>query len=207
MNTNTTGDVTVIGLVHGAHIIADIGWEIPQGQAITIPGHLAHLSKDLWRGISQRLLFKLNSGIVGDTAAGPELMQEIRKLKEQLRLKDETIAGLEAEVYELKSKLHTQMLSSEKLLMDSGKLDDILNRLKDFPSVTYVPAPTHTIDMTVLASPGNGLVELAEPAYIPETIKPEVQDSQIEEVQKETSEKSSLAKASSKLRNLRKPKP
>ena len=54
------GDVIVCG-VSEDKLIEDIGVMVPKGDVITVPGAQAYKSKDLWRLISQQVIFQLNS--------------------------------------------------------------------------------------------------------------------------------------------------
>lgn len=55
----TAGDIRVIGLVAGTHVLEDIGMDVPHGVTVVIPGDKAVRSKDLWRALSQRCIFQL----------------------------------------------------------------------------------------------------------------------------------------------------
>jgi hypothetical protein len=176
-------DVRVYGLGMGTVHIADIAMDVPHEVTVDIPASKATHSKDLWRLIAQKQLFRLTPGgphpfkhtptapPVHDSAAEDRLREDNRLLLEQNRL--------------LRQAIDSQ----------GGKLDTILGMLA---SGAVAPVGTH-----VRASkPASDVVEIEVPTYIPSEIKPQNVESHVE-VLSETSEGSSVAGAGAALRKLR----
>lgn len=196
-----TGDVTVVGMVSGRHVIEDIGYSVSLNQQVTIPGNLALVSKDLWRAISSRCLFQLKPTLTKPTSTEEakteeNLQAEISALRSQLALKDKRIQDLEVAL------VQTQKQLVEFEGGQAGKLDAILNLLKDRPQQVIVQEK-RVSGIVESRETSLDLVQLEVPAFIPATIRPEITESQVE-VQSSTSTSSGVEDASSKLRQLRK---
>ena len=194
------GDITVVGIVHGDHRIEDIGYVIPQGIAITIPGNLAYQSKDLWRGISQKCLFLLKSGssipVVGPVQTVKE-HPDYKALELEILRKEELISNLKSQIRSLEKKIQEAVQAPS-----DPRLEEILGILKERPQTVVVQSIAVPAQAPVQA-PMNDLISIEAPQFIPETIRPTVQDAQLE-TQKETSEGSGVAAASTELRKFRK---
>ena len=190
-------DVRVIGLIWGTSVvIQDIGESVPHGVTVTIPAAKAAKSKDLWRLLSQKQLFRLNPGPFQEYPPGfpvpplpdntelDRLREEKRQLEEQNRLLKQTID------------------------QQGGKLDTILGFLEN---ARLAPSPVVVAPQTVSGAPqapvarDNGVVDAGVPTYIPSQIKPQGVESHVE-VQKETAEGNSTARAGAALRKLRQKK-
>jgi hypothetical protein len=61
-------DVKVINTKTGTILIEDIFVDVPHGVVVSISAEKAHRSKDLWRLISQRLLFQFHGGSIHSAA-------------------------------------------------------------------------------------------------------------------------------------------
>jgi hypothetical protein len=181
-------DVRVIGLIWNTNVvIADIGESVPHGVTVTIPAKKAERSKDLWRLLSQKQLFRLNPGgplpdlPPGTVAPPPPDDKEAERLREQVRQLDE------------QNRLLKQTLASQ-----GGKLDTILGFLEKglVPVAAGGTAPVAAVRDT-------GVVDAGVPKYIPSEIKPQNVESHVE-VQKETSEGNGVSGAGAALRALKK---
>lgn len=181
-------DVRIIGLQMTTVLIEDIAMDVPHGVTVVIPAEKAARSKDLWRLLSQKQLFRLNAGPFADYPnPNPALPNaEVERLQEEKRLLEEQ-----------------NRLLRLQLDRQGGKLDAILAALETqrlAPQIVHVVAPNGT------ASPSGApseVVDAGVPTFIPSQIKPENVESHVE-VQSETSEGSGIAGAGEALRRLRK---
>jgi hypothetical protein len=178
-------DVRILGLNMHTVLIEDISMDVPHGVTIIIPADKAAKSKDLWRLISQKMLFRLNpGGPLADypPATPPQPNQEAERLREENRLLAE----------------QNQMLK-QVLDKQGGKLDMILGALETARFAGPSSGPGATVATT---KADNGVVDAGVPTYIPSEIKPKNVESHVE-VQSETSEGSNIAGAGEALRRLR----
>jgi len=173
-------DVHVYGLSMTTIHIADIGMDVVGGTTVVIPAAKASRSKDLWRLIAQKQLFRLGSGPIPDgraplqpTAppADARVLEENRHLAEQNRLLRQAIEA------------------------QGGKLDAILGMLASGGVPALRPPEA-------AAKPATDLVEIETPTYIPSEIKPQNVESHVE-VQSATTEGTGVADAGAALRKLR----
>jgi hypothetical protein len=188
MNKQRLGDVRVIGLVAGTHLIEDIARDVPHGVTVTIPGELAVRSKDLWRAIAQKCIFQLPSASpplerVAAQAVDPErprLDARIRELEDQIR-------SLEGENKGLRG-------SSAQSDDRDQKLDSILAALQtgavfssSFPS--GVPIKKQEV------------ADGTAPTFLPSEIRSRDMDARID-IQSESSV-SGVSEAAERLRKIR----
>jgi hypothetical protein len=199
----SAGDVTVFGLVVGTHVLTDIGMDVPHGHTVTIPAAKAQKSKDLWRAISQKCIFLIQSGpyahrnvdVTGTYVPPPPVHQ----FTADPAMSDRQQA-LEDENRQLKETLIRQRQEAEAAeKRQQGKLDSILELLRS-------GAATHTIVMSqgVQGAPGQPRatpIEDDAPTFIPAVIRPENAETRIEAKKAESD--STLSGASDKLRELR----
>lgn len=181
------GDIKVIGLVAGTHVIEDIGRDVPHGMTVTIPAELAVRSKDLWRAISQKCLFQL------PTVAAPP----------QLPPPDQEKPRLEAHVRDLEAKV--QMLSAENLTLreelrrgaqdQSQKLDSILAAIQNGIPMA-LPAGVRPV------RPPEEVADGSAPTFLPSRIKSDEMTAHID-IQGESSN-ADVTGAAERLRKLRK---
>jgi hypothetical protein len=178
------GDIKVIGLVAGTHVIEDIGRDVPHGMTVTIPVELAVRSKDLWRAISQKCLFQL------PTVAAPP----------QYPPPDQEKPRLEARILDLEAKV--RMVTAENLTLreelrrgaqdQSQKLDSILAAIQNGIPMAGV-------------RPGRPPEEVADgtaPTFLPSRIKSDDLTAHID-IQGESST-ADVAGAAERLRKMRK---
>lgn len=180
--------VSVVGLVPETVPLSDIGYDVPHGVVVHIPAEKANNSKELWRALSQRRIFRLQGGPFMPTSRpGPN--QEV----EALRVR---VAELEAENGRLRTALAQRELP---LPADGGKLDEILALLKQGGGVAVGAAPVRS------APRASAVVEVETPAFIPSVTRVEPQESRVE-VQETATEGGGVADAKSALRKLRRDK-
>ncbi len=150
-----TGDVTVIGLKPGTCPLEDIAMDVPHSLCVTIPAEKAARSKDLWRCISQRLLFKLNGSGLEFKNAPSQVSREVEELREQVR-----ILGAENRA------LREALVRAEQA--QQTKLDAILAMLQQGGTPAIAPASVQAARAVPAA-----VVELDAPPYIPSKIHPD----------------------------------
>jgi hypothetical protein len=177
-------DVRIISLNMATVLIEDIAMDVSHGVMVTIPADKAAKSKDLWRLISQKMLFRLNPGPFADYPPPPPgqptpSSAEADRLREENRLLAE------------QNRMLRQVLDNQ-----GGKLDMILGALES----ARFAGPSSPASATAKAD--NGVVDAGVPTYIPSEIKPKNVESHVE-VQSETSEGSNITGAGEALRKLR----
>jgi hypothetical protein len=179
-------DVRVICLNMNTVLIEDIAVDCPHGVTVSIPAAKASKSKDLWRLLSQKQLFRLNPGPFADypTPAPPPSSAEADRLREENRLLAE----------------QNQLLRTA-LDNQGGKLDTILTLLEN-PRLAAV-FPTANGSAPLPATKATEVVDAGVPTYIPSEIKPKNVESHVE-VKSETSEGTAITGAGEALRKLRK---
>lgn len=161
--------------------------DVPHGMTVTIPALRAHKSKDLWRAISQKRLFHLQSGpamafppsLPTHDASGVDVYQEHTRilLRENQLLRD----ALEKKDSEMQS-----------------KLDNILGLLQAGVPVAP-PSPVRGTAPQVVT----GVVSGEVPTFIPSQIKPEGVEVQITTTAEESAG-AGVSSAASALRKFRK---
>lgn len=192
----SNGDVRVFGLTPGTHVLTDLGMDVPQGVTVVIPGAKAYASKDLWRAISQKCVFHLNSGPPGVQVKSNS---ELDTLRWQVQaLTDENTRLREALVAKAQEPQPTPQPSTPPVdLQAQTKLDDILALLR----AGVMPGAGASSQRS--SEPPSGVVSGEVPTYIPSQIKPEGVDVQISTTPEE-SKGAGIGDAASALRNLRK---
>jgi len=209
------GDVIVCG-VSEDKLVEDISILVPKGDAVTVPGHLAHRSKDLWRLLSQGVIFQLNANSLLrlKRQVEPPPVQPNPKL-DGLEAK---LGGLEVEVGDLRSGLlksqseksslqaENRRLSAEVLrlqgelagqALDQSKLDAILHLVKSRPQVVNVVSESRAS----VAKPLDD-VDGSAPMFIPSQIKSDSVGGQVA-VKEGASDAASLSDASKALKGMR----
>jgi hypothetical protein len=182
-------DVTVLGVLVPTVVLGDIGMDVPHGEVVVIPAEKAEKSKDLWRAVSQRQLFRI---MAGPHARGLPLPQEGAALVPSAGILVERARALEEENQALREALVRQEREFQSAQrQNDGKLDAILTMLSNgIPVVAGVTVPK------------GSEVSGEAPAFIPTSILPENSKVRIEPNRKEV-DGSGLAAAGGKLRELR----
>lgn len=186
------GDVRVLGLVMGTHVIEDIGMDVPHGMIVAIPGEKALLSKDLYRAISSKCIAQLPSAgpppppLPQRTVTDELLIARIQSLEERNRT-------LEVENGRLQAALQVA-------LSQQGKLDDILAAIQSGAIVQQVVVANGTTAAAQAARPE--IADGTAPQFIPSEIKPKDAETRIE-VQKDEAAGSSITDARERLRRMR----
>lgn len=187
------GGITVVGLVAGTHYIEDIQVSVPHKVAVFIPIDAVVRSKDLYRALGQKAIFKLDGGGYDPTPNTPvqddgriaELVEANRVLTQQLAEQQVLNSGLQMCLVTIQQQMAT---------IQAGVV-----RLEQRPAGNVM-----------LADPGLVAKSLSEavgrdaPMFIPSEITPKNVSTDQIQVSTQTTEGTSLSAAGSKLRELRK---
>jgi hypothetical protein len=186
----SAGDVRVFGLVAPQHVIEDIAIVVPHGREIVIPADKAGRSKDLYRAINQKCIFKLPDPPAPVHQApithvkDDILQQRCQFLEARNRLLEEENAGLRE--------------SLRAAMSQQAQLDSILQAVKNVTVVGgYGVAP-------VAAAPREELADGTAPQFIPGDIAPKNAEARIDLVTTEADDSSSVSDAAARLRKMRK---
>jgi hypothetical protein len=207
------GDLVVCG-VSADIVVEDIGLNVPKGVAVPVPGDSAQRSKDLWRYISQGLIFQCDVSNIRRSApfvpAPVESLKYIEAYNSNLaRIQGDLarvttaksdleadIGRLQAENARLRVELADERAKTQKL----DKLDDILKLLQK----QSVAQPPLRSDLGSGSNKGPA-VDGAVPMYIPSQIKSEGPSDVVGLVARVgQTEGGSVAVATQALRNARK---
>ena len=173
------GDITVFGLTMGEHVLEDIGMNVPQGMVVTIPAEQALRSKDLWRSIAQKQIFRLHNGPMSSVVAPVqtdaasaliEQNQQLQKALEDSRMQNSAILAQNSAVLE---QLRQQGEALKALTLSVGQ-----------GAVSYRPAQIGQISSGL--PPESSTVSGDAPTYIPATIRPDGAEVRIESAKEET---------------------
>lgn len=176
-----SADVTVLGLMVPTCLLGDIAMDVPHGQVVVIPADKALRSKDLWRCIGQKLLFRMQGGPgrpyapVGTGVSPDVLLSRTENLEEESR--------------QLRSALAAQ----------TEKLDAILSLLQS--GTPWVAGPQASGAHVAKVSAAE-VVASEAPTFIPSAIAPQNAETRIEPRESE-GESVSVLGAAEKLRELR----
>lgn len=202
------GDVTVCG-VSEDKLVEDIGVLVPKGDVVTIPGPLAHRSKDLWRLLSQGLIFQLNANSLlrlkrADSTPAPpveleKLELETQSLRSELTKVQTDNTGLRAEVKSLKLEILRLKEEGSSQALSQAKLDEVLNLVR---SRSIAPSEVRT-NGTKPLSVGVEDVDESVPIFIPSKIKSDSDVTGKVSLKEGATDASSLSDASKALKGIR----
>lgn len=225
----SNGDLIVCG-VSEDKLVEDIGLMVPKGDAVPVPAILANKSKDLWRLISQGVIFRLNENsllrvrarVMPDqppTERGNDrdrFEAEVERLREE---NDDLVnengklfslnVSLQEEVKRLRSVVATQQstLETQQTALSArqghdSKLDAILELVKTQQAgVTYQKGSVSVPRIAVAD------VDDSAPLFIPSQIKSDHQEEGRVSLKEEASDASTLTDASKALKGMRKKTP
>jgi len=193
------GDVVVFGLDTQTVPLDDIMMDVPHARTVTIPEEKAVRSKALWTALSQRKLFRLSADPTPRVAqvapaAPPEVTPEPNPVEARLAEVEAENASLKAE----NASLRTRIEVLEAHAAGSGKIDEILQLLRERPVVVSAPAVNTNSGRAL----GDGVVEVDAPAFVPGEIRPRDVETRVE-VSSETSHGGSVSGATEALRRRR----
>jgi len=192
------GDVRVIGMVAGNHVIEDIGRDVAFRTLVIIPEEQALMSKDLWRAISQGFLCQVPSAPYPSAASAPD--------PEKVRL-EKYAAQLEALAVRLQNEneaLKHQLEGSAHA--HSDKLDQILKAIQSGVAVAPPAAVASAAPSAVAAASAPVVVETVDgtaPTFLPGQIRDKDLDARIS-IQGEESTSDAVTEAADLLRQIRK---
>lgn len=203
------GDVKVVAVRTGTVVIDDIGEMVTHGVVVTIPAAKALVSKDLYRMISQRVLFQIHAGPIHLPAPLPDLVKPKpepppRALVDASPDAAAREAMLEAEVRHLRDVLDQReqvlyaalVASQNRSAAVEGKLDQVLTALARQPTQVVVQGGT------AAARPVADLPASDAPLFIPSEIKRTDIEAHVS-IESESQE-SGVGDAKAALRRLRK---
>jgi hypothetical protein len=157
--TQRLGDIRVIGLVAGTHVLEDISRDVPYGVTVTIPGELAVRSKDLWRAISQKCVFQLpsvsspqqisiNSGKEYLEAQVKELSLQVQTLANENRSLRESLQS-SSQTYSQKLDTILSALQNKAVFVDRGAISVSLDEVADGTAPVFIPSKIRPEDVSV----------------------------------------------------------
>lgn len=198
----SSGDMTVVGMVSDRHVVEDIGVIVPKGVAVTIPGPMTLMSKDLHRAISHGALLRIHEPPTAVRASLP---------KEERDRYEGEIQRLSAQVDALMSRnrlleSQTETLQNELAILrdKDSKLDAILSAIHERPTMIQQVVQQAPL-VAATKAPAEEKIDGDAPMFIPSTIKPDNVEERV--LVQETTSSSSVAASASKLKALRKNKP
>lgn len=188
----SNGDVRVIGMVAGNHVIEDLGRDVTYRTIVIIPEDQALMSKDLWRSISQGFLCQVPSAPYPNPTVSASVPDPDKPRLEKYA------AELEAHVVRLVNQNETLKRQLEgSMHVHSEKLDEILKAIR---SGVAPEAPYQAVTPTVRALE---TVDGTAPTFLPSEIKLRDIDAHIT-IQGEESTSGAVSEAADRLRQLRK---
>lgn len=218
------GDMVVCA-VTSDFLIEDISIIVPKGNATTIPAAKVVTSKDLYRGLSQGMLFQLNRNSLLHLARNEPQSDELEALKRICEVAHNAKEMLQAENEALKSKIAEQKTQIEALQSSNNragaailhlqaqvktytdaevtgkavddKLEAILTAVKERPTVVNNVVGGRSVAKETEVVGGD------VPHFIPSSIRQEGGTDRIS-VREETTEGSSVAAASKQLKRMNK---
>lgn len=191
--SSTDGDVRVVGLVAGNHLLEDISRDVPYGAVVVIPADLALISKDLWRAINQKFLYQLPT--IPTTQSLPMPDQEKQRLERYAKELESHVSRLESENRDLREQLKAWHAKSD--VGASGKLDSILAMLQ-----AGVPVQGGFVRGNDSSQKDVPLVDGTAPTFLPSEIRSKDMEAHID-IQPASSS-SGVSEAAERLRKLRK---
>jgi len=175
------GDMVVCGVAADI-VVEDIGLNVPKGVAVPVSGEVSQRSRDLWRYLSQGLIFRCDvSNIVRSQASIPvtpqfapegkqdELQVMVSKLQADVSQARSAQASLEANVGRLQAenaRLRTELVEERLKLAKLDKLDEILSLLQRQQTRPILVSTSQDLDTA------DALDDV--PRYIPSQIKPDL---------------------------------
>ena len=192
-----SGDVRVVGMVAGNHVIEDLGRDVAYRTLVVIPEKQALMSKDLWRSISQGFLYQIPSAPYPSGGAVAAIEAEKKRLEKY-------VVELEAHVVRLQTEnaaLRRHVDGSSTL--HSAKLDEILQAIKSGAVVAAPGAGMSSPLSTANPELPEERVDGAAPTFLPGEIRAKDLDARIN-IQGEESTSGAVSEAADRLRKLRK---
>jgi len=212
------GDLIVCGVSEDT-LVEDIGVMVPKGDAVPIQGHLANKSKDLWRLLSQSVIFRLNENSL--LRVRPRVEPEAIPVQ-SLALQEER-DQLSVEVQELRSKLsrirsenQTLRTEVEQLREEKSGLTEELSTLRSSlvghsEHASKLDALIELVKSRPVVLAGGSILSVVDeeesddsiPLYIPSQIKSDSPADKKVSLKEGASDVSSVSDASKALKGMR----
>jgi hypothetical protein len=191
------GDVRVIGMVAGNHVIEDIGRDVAFRTLVVIPEDQALISKDLWRAISQGFLCQVPSAPYPSGTAGAPQDPDKARLEKYTAQLEALAARLQTENEALKRQLDGSAHAH------SAKLDEILKAIQSGVAAAPAVGVAPPVAGAPAAKPVEEVVDGSAPTFLPAEIRSKDLDARIN-IQGEESTSDAVTEAADLLRQLRK---
>jgi len=191
------GDVRVIGMVAGNHVIEDIGRDVAFRTLVVIPEDQALISKDLWRAISQGFLCQVPSAPYPSGTAGAPQDPDKARLEKYTAQLEALAARLQTENEALKRQLDGSAHAH------SAKLDEILKAIQSGVAASPAVGVAPPVAGAPAAKPVEEVVDGSAPTFLPAEIRSKDLDARIN-IQGEESTSDAVTEAADLLRQLRK---
>ena len=159
-------DVVVYGMVQGTVYLEDLRVSVPHGTTVTISAARALQSKDLWRAISQRQIFRLQTGPTQQHVVSPEGVPAPVRAAQLAEENEHLRHVLEQQRVEQQAALAAQQAKLDQLL---SLVQGLSTRLPAEGSVA-ARASTPAVPTSAVTS---GVVEVEAPMFIPSKIRGE----------------------------------
>lgn len=200
-------DVKVMNVKTGTVLIEDITIDVPHGVVVSISSEKALRSKDLWRLISQRLLFRFHGGPIHTASPNPTpaapVLSPVEPQVVPLPAATPVVpaaappAGLEEQNRLLREEIGVRDEAfAAALLAQQGRFDELLSLVRGLAAGgVSSAAPTANRKGRPVAGPSGDA-----PLFIPSTIKSVDMD---DHVSVQTNEGEGVSSAASALKKLR----
>lgn len=185
--------ILVFGLDTETVFLDDIQMDVPHARTVVIPEDKAVRSKDLWRALSQKRIFRLshdpNLSFLAATQAPapPEKAPVVEAARRPLEASEVTA------LREENACLRAQVAETQQLREQVG---EILELLRSSPRTAPAATPKSK-------SKAKAVVSVDAPAYIPSQIRQEATEVRVE-VSSEMNQGGAVSGATETLRRLRK---
>ena len=164
--------------------------DVPHGREVIIPADKAARSKDLWRAISQKCIFKMPN--IPPPARGPLGHVGDSLLQERLVFLEQRCKQLEDENTTLRESLRSALAQGDRL-------DTILSAIQSMPAPQVVHVNGHG---SAPAAPREEIADGTAPQFIPSEIAPKDAETRID-TKRETGDSSNVNVAAERLRKMR----
>ena len=197
-------DIRVIAVKTGMVLIEDIGIDVPYGNVVSIPAEKALRSKDLYRLLSQRMLFQLHAGAVH--GPNPLPLADFPKLEPSppvANAESRREGALEQQVSMLRAALEQrETVFVAALMSQQAQFAELLQAVRSQPQTVVVQAAPGAGPGTATRQPSpNAMPSMDAPMFIPSEIKPKDVDARV--TIESTSQESGVGDATAALRKLR----
>lgn len=197
-------DIVVTFTRTGTYMIEDIDVAVPHGHIISIPAEKALPSKDLWRAISQRILFQFHPGSIHKGVTTPTTLDPLPKPPEPTVYKapEALVTALHEHGEILREAMELRDASLYAVILAQQDVLDELRKSVEEMKVLLRERPVGVMSRAMSIEMSTGVSGEA-PIFIPSTIKPKDVDDAHVNVQTDSQEGTGVAGAASALRKIR----